>query len=138
MVRVWPPWVRGRAREGRKTCGWGQRQLNQSDFPGLSLFLNSSPLLSNPLANFVPYVSKLYLELAPASHPLQGPSLYHRLAQLQRLLSALLAPQPSIHRAARATFTNTNKTHCSWHHGRIMIQPVLVCSHQLLSGLQWD
>lgn len=28
--------------------------------------------------------------------------------------------------------------HCSWSHRWIIIQPALVCSYQLLSGLQWN
>lgn len=28
--------------------------------------------------------------------------------------------------------------HCSWSHRQKMSQPVRVCSHQLLSGLQWN
>lgn len=66
----------------------------QLSFPG-SFFLNSVPILilsSNPLAKFVPSVSKIYLGSAPAPHPLQRPSSSSLLVQLQRLLPALLAP----------------------------------------------
>lgn len=70
------------------SCDPGQRQLDQWNFRGpfsLPEFLSHPPtptpaLLSNPLVNFVPSFSKMYLELAPAPHPIQCPIPYYCLA----------------------------------------------------------